>query len=63
LSLHPRALAELHASPEKVQSWLFERGYRFRMIRVDHEIHISAEPSTKEESGAGTTQLGERGTS
>ena len=59
LSLHPRALAELHASPEMVESWLLERGYRFRMIGVDHEIHILAEPSTNEESGASGTQVGE----
>lgn len=47
LSLHPRALAELHASPEMVQSWLLERGYTLRVIGVDHEIHLLAEPSTE----------------
>jgi FkbM family methyltransferase len=60
LSLHPRALAELHASPEMVQSWLLERGYTCQLIGVDHEIHLLAKPSTNEESGAGAMQAGER---
>ncbi len=58
LSLHPRALAELHASPEMVQSWLHERGYTLRLIGVDHEIHLLAEPSTNKESGAAAMQAG-----
>jgi FkbM family methyltransferase len=60
LSLHPRALAELHASPEMVQSWLVERGYTCRLIGVDHEIHLLARPSTNEELGAGTMHAGKR---
>jgi len=58
LSLHPRALAELHASPEMVQSWLHARGYTLRLIGVDHEIHLLAEPSTNKESGAAAMQAG-----
>jgi hypothetical protein len=58
LSLHPRALAELHASPEMVQSWLLERGYTCQLIGVDHEIHLLAKPSTNEESGAGAMHAG-----
>lgn len=60
LSLHPLALAELHASPAMVQSWLRERGYTFRLIGVDHEIHVLAQPFTNEELGAAATQVGKR---
>jgi hypothetical protein len=60
LSLHPRALAKSHASPEMVQSWLLARGYTYRLIGVDHEIRLLAKPSTNEESGAGAMRAGKR---
>jgi FkbM family methyltransferase len=63
LSLHPRALAELDASPEMVQTWLRERGYTFRVIGVDHEIHLLAKPSANEDTGADAMKAEKRGIS
>jgi FkbM family methyltransferase len=42
LSLHPKVLAQWKVSPETVQAWLEERGYRLELIGADHEIHLLA---------------------
>jgi len=42
LSLHPKVLAQLHTSPENVQAWLEQRGYRLDLVDKDHEMHLIA---------------------
>lgn len=42
LSLHPKALAGLGASPGSVLEWLSALGYRHEVVSEDHEIHVVA---------------------
>jgi FkbM family methyltransferase len=42
VSLHPKALAQLGASPNTVLAWLETRGYTCKIIESDHEIHVLA---------------------
>ncbi len=51
LSLHARALADLHSSADAVQQWLQDRGYTCQVIGVDHEIHVVATTCEKQPSG------------
>lgn len=45
LSVHPEALSKLGIAAADIEAWLKERGYDWRVIARDHEVHVIARPA------------------
>ncbi len=48
LSVHPDALAKQGLAAADIEDWLAQRGYAWRVLARDHEVHVVASPVQSE---------------